>query len=187
MHILLHRLEKRVDEIIPLLLILLLGAIIVEIFFHELAEAYGEYIDLLDGIIIIIFSADLCFKYHRVRNIPKFIKKHWLEIIAVFPFFLIFRFMEFFRAPELLQTGQEILHEGVELEREAARASRLAKEGAAVEKEAAAIVNEAGKASRAGRMLRYFRALSRTPRFISAAIFYEKPTGKHHPHEKKKK
>lgn len=166
-----HNIEKRVDELIPPLLVLLLLAIIAEFFFAEQTHPYALYFDMLDGIIVLVFLIDLAFKYQRVRYIPKFVRKYWLEILAIFPFFLAFRFVELFRISELLEGSQQVLHEGVVVEKEAA----------AITREAAKI----GKITRTERMLRYVRIFGRTPRFLRAIPFFEKPTGKHHPNEGK--
>ena len=123
--------ENFVDKAIPYLLIVLLGIIIVEIFFHDIAVEYHTLITVLDYLIIAFFLVDLGFKFHRVKKIPKFFKKYWLEIIAVFPFFLVFRFFESFAgvyfAVQDLVLPQKILHEGVEVERIVARESRIAR------------------------------------------------------------
>ena len=200
MHIILHKLEKRIDELIPPLLILLLIAIILELFFTEIAHRYSDYIDILDGVIILVFLIDLGFKYHRIKHIPKFLRTCWLDILAVFPFFLLFRAVELFRFPAIFETGQQILHEGVEIEKEASavlketsKVGKVTREGVAIEKEASAILKEvskeaaeAKKLTRTGRIVRYFKAIGRTPRFLRALPFFEKPTGKHYPREKKK-
>jgi hypothetical protein len=164
MHIFLHKVEKFVDRIIPPLLLLLLVGVIGEIFFSEAMESYTDYMDALDVFVIIVFTSDLTFKYNKTRQVPKFLKKYWLEIIAVFPFFLIFRAVEAFRLSDLITEGQAVVHEGAEAEKEIAAAGKLAKES---------------------EFLRYFKIFSRSPRFLKGAKFYDKPTGQHYPGEKK--
>lgn len=123
--------EWFVDQAIPYLLIVLLILIILEVFYHETAVKYHEVIEIADYAIITFFVADLGFKLYRVRNVPRFLKKYWLEIIAVFPFFLVFRLLErfaglYFAAQDLV-LPQKILHEGVEAEK-LAKEARLARE-----------------------------------------------------------
>ncbi|MBI2550574.1 hypothetical protein HYV83_05345 [Candidatus Woesearchaeota archaeon] len=173
MHIALHKTEVIVDRLIPPLLAGLLVVIVGELFFSHQFEWYKHYADWFDGLVILVFATDLSFKYSRIRKLPTFAKKYWLEIIATIPFFLIFRLFEFFKLSDLLETSQAFAHEGVVAER--------------IEKEAAVIVKEAaraGEVSRTARMLNAFRAISRFPRFIKAMPFFEKPTGQHHWHEK---
>ena len=173
MHIWLHKIEVLVDKLIAPVLAALLIVIIGELFFSHQFEWYKHYADLFDGFVILIFAADLGFKYSRVRKLPTFLKNNWLEIIATIPFFLVFRLLEIFRFTEFVERGQAIAHEALAAEK--------------VEREAAVIVKEAaraGEVSRTARMLNTFRALSRFPRFIRAMPFFEKPTGKHHWHEK---
>jgi len=173
MHIWLHRLEQAVDKVIAPLLIALLLIIAGELFLGERFEAYSTYADYFDIIMISIFAIDLSFKFYRVRKFPKFVKSYWVEIIATIPFFLIFRFTEFVGLRIFIERGQEVAHEVPEL--------------AKLEKEGAALVREAGRAGRTAKLIRTFRVLSRFPRFLKVMPFFEKPTGKHHPHEKKSK
>jgi len=173
MHIALHKIEVIVDRLIPPILAALLVVIVGELFFSHQFEWYKHYADWFDGFVILLFATDLGFKYLRVRKLPTFFKKYWLEIIATIPFFLVFRLLELFRFTEFVERGQAIAHEAVVAER--------------VEKEAVVIVKEAaraGEVSRTARMLNSFRAVSRLPRFVRVLPFFEKPTGKHHWHEK---
>jgi voltage-gated potassium channel len=90
----LHKIERIVDSTIPFFIVILLILILIEIFFNEAAEPYSAYIDWADRIIIGVFVIDLIFKYLRVRNIPKFFRHYWLDILAVFPFVLFFRIFQ---------------------------------------------------------------------------------------------
>src|SRR3989344_6612397 len=118
-----HFVEVFVDKIIPLLLLVLLGILVIEIFFHELAVKYHLYIEIVDYFIILGFILDLIFKYLRIKNIPKFLKSSWLEIIAIFPFFLVFRLFEsaalfFSGAGETASSAQKAVHIGIGVEKE---------------------------------------------------------------------
>ncbi len=87
---------------------------------------------------------------------------------------LLFRFFEgffeIFAASELIKKSQSILHEAVELEKEA---GKIVKE-----------VERAGKVARTTRFARFIRPVARLPRFVKAFAFHERPTGKHHLHDK---
>ncbi len=173
MHIWLHKIEVFVDRLIAPVLAVLLVVIVGELFFSHQFEWYKHYADWFDGFVILVFAADLGFKYSRVRKLPTFFKKYWLEIIATIPFFLVFRLLELFRFTELVERGQALAHEAIVAEK--------------VEQETAIIVKEAAKAgevSRTAKVLNTFRALGRFPRMIRAVHFFEKPTGNHHWHEK---
>ncbi|MAG15517.1 hypothetical protein CMO88_00490 [Candidatus Woesearchaeota archaeon] len=173
MHIWLHKLELAVDKIIGPLLVALLLVIIGELFFSEQFEPYHAYADYFDMLLISVFTIDLTFKFNRVRNISKFLKSYWLQIIAIIPFFFVFRLTEFLGLRIFIERGQEVIHEAPEIQ-------KLGKEGTA-------IVREVGQAGRSARFIRTFRVISRLPRFLKAVPFFETPTGKHHPHEKKAK
>ena len=106
-------------------------------------------------------------------NFPNFLRRYWIEIIAVFPFFLVLRLIERFAAiASLGETLQASLHETVE----------VGKEGRILIQE---IEGTGKEASRLRYFSRFMRPLARIPRFLEAYRFYEKPTGRHHPFEKK--
>ena len=90
----LHKIEVIVDKIIPYLVLILLILIIGEFTHYKLIEDNEDIVLLIDYIIVIFFLIDLSFKYYRVKNFKIFVKKYWLEILAIFPFFLIFRLVE---------------------------------------------------------------------------------------------
>lgn len=167
----LKKLEELIDWLIPYCLILLLGIIIIEIFFYDTATLYHTQVQYADYFIVLVFVIDLIYKWFHVRKIPKFIKNYWLDILAVFPFFLIFRLFEELGAVfQIGQTGQQILHEGLEIEKEVSK----------FEKEAARLSKEL-KATRATRFARFLRPIARLPRFAKAFSFFE------HPKQRKKK
>lgn len=167
----LHTVELFVDAIIPFVLAVLIFVIAIEIYFVQIKNKYSFWFDAFDIFVITIFLLDLFFKYERVRNMKNFIKEYWADIIAVFPFFIIFRFLEIFRLAELIEGPQKVLHESIEIERESQRLVREAEEVA--------------KISRTEKFLRYFRVFGRFPRFLRALPFFEQPTGGHHFWEKK--
>ncbi|MBN1543994.1 hypothetical protein JW898_00870 [Candidatus Woesearchaeota archaeon] len=190
-----HKVEVIVDKAIPPCLILLLIIIVMDLGFPDLVEHYHlhYYILTADYIIIAIFVADLFFKWLRTMHAPLFLKKYWLDILAVFPFFLLFRVFELaagaFSAAisEGAHTVQAVVHEGLEIEKEGAKllreAEKFAKEGSRIVREA----EKMSKLSRSARFMRFLRPILRIPRFFKAVPkimgFYEKPTGEHHTHE----
>ncbi len=106
---------------------------------------------------ITTFVIDLGFKYHRIRNIPQFIKECWLDIIAIFPFFIVFRFFEgllgILGISEATAQAQKVLHVGVGVEKELAA---TVKEGSRVAEEL----------SRAEKLTKYLRAGARSLRLL---------------------
>ena len=190
-----HKIEVIVDKAILPALIVLLAIIVLDLGFSEFVEErhLHTYILAADYSIIGLFVVDLIFKYNRTRHIPKFLRKYWLDILAVFPFFLLFRLFELaagafsFVVSESAQTIQAIVHEGLEVEKEGAKllreAEKFAKEGSRVARGA----EKLSKLSRTSRFARFLRIIFRLPRFIKGVPkmlhFYEKPTGEHHVHE----
>lgn len=176
MHPALKKIEHLTDRVIPYLLVLLGVILTLEFGFKAKAEEYYTYIVVADIIIISFFSIDLIFKYNRVREFKPFIKKYWIDIIAVFPFFLLFRVVEevllFFRISEEVSAGQKFLHLGVEAEKIVEEEKALS-ELSALQKESRIFKEiEAGtQLSRTRMFARFFRL----PRFIKVFPFYEKP------------
>ncbi|MFC2174855.1 hypothetical protein ACFLQ2_03205 [archaeon] len=146
------KMEKLVDQAIPPALVLLLIIIIAEIFFHDEVKPYSLYIEIADMLVIALFVVDLAFKYHRLPKPRPFVKKYWLDILAVFPFYLAFRLIEivaaFGKMERYFHLVQDILHGGVETERIAARGEKFTK---------------------------FLKPLMRTPRFLKAAGFFKEP------------
>jgi hypothetical protein len=172
-----HKVEEIVDKLIPPMLVLLIFLIIIEIFFKDFAHHYEFWIVFLDYIVIGVFVLDVIFKYIRFKPFKKFLRKSWLDIIAIFPFALMFRvfegFFEIFVATELIKESQSILHSAVEIEKEAGKVIRE--------------VEKVGKVARTTRFTRFIRPVARMPRLVKALAFHEKPSGTHHPYEKRKK
>jgi len=152
----LHRIELAVDKIIPYLLVLLLVIIILDIFYPKIIAPYSFEVEVVDYIIIAFFFVDLVFKFERVRKIPLFLRKYWIEIIALIPFFAVARIIEeiggVFLASEDIARAQRIIHEGAKIEEE--------------------LVLETGRSARFARII---RPLARFPRFAKAIRFFRKP------------
>ena len=201
----LEKIEIFVDRSIPYLIGVLIVIVMVDLFNKELAEAYHTPIIAGDYTIITFFVVDLIFKYNRVRDVPKFVKMYWLDILAVFPFVLVLRL---FTEPiliyeEIVNALKKFFHIGIVVEEVAATATKTAGELARIaEAERLAKISETervtkafetiakeesivrtteliSKESRFARLEKFIRPLSRIPRFFKAISFYE------HPKEKK--
>ncbi len=154
----LKEVELVVDISIPYLLILLTFLIIIEFSLTGAAEKYSLFFNFSHGFIIFIFVLDLVFKYQRTRTLQQFFTHYWLDILAVFPFYLVFRLFEqltlLFRFSELAQESQKILHEGLEVER--------------------VVAKEAQEVEKGSKFLpRFLRALQRSPRLFKARVFFK--------------
>ncbi len=180
----LHKIEVFVDRSIPYAVVLLLFIIIADFFLKELYRKYELFFRIGDYLIITIFVIDLIFKFNRVRQFKLFLKKYWLDIIAVFPFFLLFRVFEevlsFFRIGQELTQGQKILHSGLEIEK-LAKEERLLREL----EEGGKLFSEGEKLVRTEELTKIVRPIARTPRMLEAVPFYEKPIKKEYKKTKK--
>jgi|SRR3989344_4018375 len=102
--------EKIIDMSIPILVIILGIIILLELTVD--VKKYEQYFKYVDFIIVLFFSADLYFKWLRTKKVKVFIRLYWIDILAVFPFYLIFRVYLFFT--EFVKTAeqaQKALHE----------------------------------------------------------------------------
>ena len=152
----LYKIEVLVDKLIPYMLLILLFLIIGEIFFSDKLHYFSNLVSVVDYLIIVVFAVDLFFKYRHVRSIPRFLRNYFLEILALFPAFLIVRILE-----EILTiTG---LESTVRFSQEALEISQQTGLGQ----------------TRLSYFARLVKPLARLPRFLAAFHFYEKPTHRH--------
>jgi len=193
----LHKVEVIVDKLIVPVLLLLIVIIVLDLGFPQISQHYHIYMLIGDYFVIGIFVLDLIFKYIRVKNIHDFIKNYWIDILAVFPFFLFFRVFEGIAGlvskgvGEGAQTVQSLLHTSLEVEKEGVKVAEfVSKETPKIfetsAREAARIAREAekfAKVSRSTRFARFIWPITRLSRFLKIIPFYEKPTGHHHIHE----
>lgn len=187
------RVEIVVDKLIPYVVVLLLAVIVLQFATPDWVHEHEIYIQVFDYFIMLVFGIDLVFKYRRVHHFSEFMRKYWLDVVAIFPFYLVFRIFEesflIFRAGEQLSDIQPLIHSGVEIEKAAAdlikesgAASRIAKEaeiGAKAAKEAGLLTKEAAELSRTKFIFRILRPISQTPRLAKAVAYYEDPSVEH--------
>jgi len=172
-----YKIELLIDKAIPYALILLAFILVIEFFFKTFAERILLLIHTLDWFIVGIFVVDLYFKYKRTKRVPKFLRAYWLEILAVFPFFLLFRILELvgllrlFGFVETLERGQPVLHGALEFEQKYAGVVR----GEKAAREAQELFAES---ERLGRLKRVMRPILRTPRMLMASRFFKEPKDK---------
>ncbi len=156
----LHKIEVLVDKIIPILLVVIIVIIVGEFAYTEFMEEHRFFVEVIDGIVVFVFILDLIFKYIRIRNFPKFLRASWIDILAIFPFFLVFRLFEgligLFGAGETVARTQQVVHVGVEIEKEVGSAL---KEGERLAKES----------SRVGKFSEFLRPVARSFRFFKFA------------------
>ena len=121
------KLESSVDASIPYLVLLLVGVVALEL--AAPALAHTPLVQALDTLVIAVFVVDLLFKYARHHEVEHFIKKYWIDILAVFPFFLFFRSLSSILALLKLESGvfagaQTTMHAMAGLSRGGAGAAR---------------------------------------------------------------
>ncbi|MEK6849632.1 MAG: hypothetical protein AABY01_03625 [Nanoarchaeota archaeon] len=157
----LHWFEWFTDLIIPYLLVILAVELIVDNPFWTLysLEHLEPFVHYLDNFVLFFFVVDLCFKWTHVRNLPRFLKLYWLDIIAVLPLYLGFRV--YARFASIAATGEEIA-ELQKLTHEAvlAREARLIKE-------AEMLIREEKLLKEAGPISRGLQTMERSLRFVS--------------------
>ena len=145
---LMQEFEHFTDHIIPYLVLLLAAILIMDNPLWTLVDLhdYEPWVTVVDGVIVFFFVVDLLFKWEKTKNIRSFLRLYWLDIVAVFPFYLGFRayteLAGILLAEEVAEAGQKVAHEAVLL-----REAKLAREA-----------RVAGRGIRMGqRFLRFFR------------------------------
>src|SRR3989338_4286004 len=122
MHPFWKKVERWNSRLIPVSLVLLLFIIVFSFVPHH-DPLLDRILSVADGIIIAIFAVDLIFLAIHARSVKFFFRNYWLDVLAVFPFGLLFKSMEALysgvAATERLIIGQQILHEAEEIEKEA--------------------------------------------------------------------
>lgn len=115
-------------KLIPFAIIALLIIIIIELFVHIENHTVELSLKILDGIVITIFIIDLFFLALKAKTTSFFFKNYWLDILAVFPFGLMFNTVErFYRgiiAAERIVIGQAVAHETLEIQKEVSAISK---------------------------------------------------------------
>ncbi|MDD4983365.1 MAG: hypothetical protein PHH82_00810 [Candidatus ainarchaeum sp.] len=112
---------KKVDRInsriMPLVLVLLIFVIFYSIFGNTKLPGMQLVFEIIDILVIVVFGTDLIIIYKRSKNVRFFFTHHWLDILAVFPFGLIFgainRTYLIFAETEKILVGQAIVHEAI--------------------------------------------------------------------------
>lgn len=119
----LKKYRKINENLIYLCLIVLLLIIISEIFFETFYLEHYNLFKTSDLIIITIFAIDLIYKYFDTKNFKFFLKKYWIEILAIFPFSLFFT-KELHEVKEISSHAQSYLHSAIGIEKEGAMITR---------------------------------------------------------------
>ena len=161
------RFEIFIDKMVPYALMFVILHMILNLFFLDIIHDYEDLLIFLEFFLItFVLGFDVVFKYRRSTSKKYFLKHHWLEIFAVFPFMLIFRlFEEAYLITRLapveapVSSTQTVLHEVKGL----SSGTRIVRDA-----------ELAGRASRVG----MFSKVARIPAFIRGAIFFEHPLTK---------
>lgn len=126
------KLEKLVNFLILPSVLILIITVFYEILVEEISDLEKLINDSIEVIIIIIFILDLMFKYNHLRNFPLFLKKFWLDIVVIFPFFLFFGSIEklivFLKLSET-KAAAKVFDEGPSLEKEINKALKSSRKG----------------------------------------------------------
>ncbi|HLD39719.1 MAG TPA: hypothetical protein VJB13_01115 [Candidatus Nanoarchaeia archaeon] len=126
-----EKVEHYNSKLITPALIVLLAIIILELFVHIENHTVELILKIADALVVTVFIIDLIFLAKKAKSVKFFFQNYWLDILAVFPFVLVFNFVEsIYRAivvTERITLGQAVLHETVEASKEAKAFSKSAK------------------------------------------------------------
>lgn len=82
------------DSLLPYAIILLGVDLFFHLFVSNFYSNFEIYFSILQWSCLSVFFSDLIFKFSRAATIPQFLKTSWFDILAIFPFFLLFRVFE---------------------------------------------------------------------------------------------
>ena len=81
------RFEIFIDKMVPYALMFVILHMILNLFFLDIIHDYEDLLIFLEFFLItFVLGFDVVFKYRRSTSKKYFLKHHWLEIFAVFPF-----------------------------------------------------------------------------------------------------
>lgn len=132
----LHRTEWLVNKSIPFAMILLAAILAAQ--FTVGLEQYEPWVTYADYFIVGVFVLDLAFKWAHTKKITTFVKLYWIEILAVFPFYLVFRvYQDLAVLGEGVTEAQRLAHEAslIGKETQVLREARLLREAQLAERE----------------------------------------------------
>jgi len=129
------KLEIFTEKSIPFWLIILTVLLILDNPFWTILSLheYNPWVTIIDGLIVLFFVIDLFFKWLKIKHWKPFVKLYWLDLLAVFPFYLIsstfISIKSLLAVGEEIGEGQRVLHEFLLLrEGELVKEARLIKE-----------------------------------------------------------
>ena len=135
---------------------------------------YEIGLEIFDGAVVVFFVVELIYKWFRVRNVTKFIRLYWIEILAVFPFYLMFR--AYNQLTVIFQTGEEVTEAAQKLTHEAV----LIREGELLREQRLLKETELARESRP--ITRLIRFIQRSFRLIGGRLFITH-AAMHHAHK----
>ena len=142
--------ERAVDRALPYVIVALVPLIVLGFVVPD-GSAFAIVLNVLDWVVISIFGLDLFFKARRAASWDGFLKRYWIDVIALLPVFAVLRIFE--EIALILDAGaavQEVGSEALSLQRESSRVSRM-------------------------HLFRWARPLARSPRLLRASTFFRAP------------
>lgn len=98
--------EQVIETIMVLLIIAIMALALLDTFLINNIR-FTQFVEVFDLIVCVIFAADLIKRYClRGGSRLNFFKKSWLEIIAIIPFDVVFRFLRIARVFRVLRFGK---------------------------------------------------------------------------------
>lgn len=86
-----NSIESLVDRVVPFSLVVLFASVLSQFLYPEVLSPYETYLSFIDWSIIFLLVVDLVFKFRKATSTRKFLRRYWLEIVAVLPFVVIIR------------------------------------------------------------------------------------------------
>jgi len=72
------------------------------------SPALADALRMANITILSVFVVDLWVSYRKVRSLPIFLKRHWLDILMVIPYFRIFRVARILRLARFIRIARGV-------------------------------------------------------------------------------
>lgn len=148
MHKSLIKIHKITDKLLPYAIMILAVDFVIHFFSPIFHLEYYIYFIIFQVLGLSIFALDLGFKFYRATTWPEFLKSSWIDIVALFPFFVVFRVFE---------------------------ALGLIEELSSVMNNAQGAVGRGREIERIIHFERFIEPIFKSPRFLKVLHFYNKP------------
>ncbi|MDQ2086247.1 hypothetical protein RBH29_07365 [Herbivorax sp. ANBcel31] len=99
-------LQEKIETAMIVLVLLVLGLALADVWLVDNLQ-FSRFVEIFDFVVCAIFAVDLWFRYKRWKGSTiSFFKTSWIEIIAIIPLDIVFRFFRIARLFRLVRLSR---------------------------------------------------------------------------------